>query len=144
MSESSLDRAARVEALDAATTVGPWKLKTEHAGSGDFDTRVEAADGKLVCDLWDNGNNVVDGELIAAYRTLAPKLAADVREMWPFVEWAARQKCVAKALLDEDSGACGYRKFNSACNEHRLCTPCRARALLATNLVVDVSAEGVG
>lgn len=86
---------ARVERLDREATAGRWQPGTYEGG---FDWFVdELAAGRLVAvGSW----NVADAALIAAYRSDAPALAAEVRRLRLLLAERAAAEARAKRLAD--------------------------------------------
>ena len=94
MSTETIDEIlARVERLDREATKEPWQPGTHEGG---FDWFVdEFAAGRRVADgSW----NVADAALIAAYRSDAPALAAEVRRLRLLLAERAAAEARAKGL----------------------------------------------
>lgn len=108
---------ARVERLDREATEGPWQAGTHEGG---FEWFVdELAAGRRVADgSW----NVADAALIAAYRSDAPALAAEVRRLRAEIEKAGQLAEVVNDVADRLDRRWQSETFNGDEDARRLRT----------------------
>ncbi len=110
---------AEIERLDAAATIGPWRvdgtIRRDGKGRPNLPAYIEvelsAEDSATIIEVWDKDE---DAELIASYRTLAVEAARRLREAEKdkafYKDAATRQNFEIEQILGK---ALGYPTFDT-------------------------------